>query len=57
MCDCSARLEGFLLRLGFSKAERGGWERRTKRGTVLVDLKPRHHARAALLALVVRVIS
>ena len=50
---CQTRLTRMLERLGFAQAITGGWERRSARGKVLIDLKPTHHTRTALLALCV----
>ena len=50
---CQTRLKRFLRFVGFSEAITGGWERQSERGRVLLDLRPSHHTRTALLALCV----
>lgn len=53
---CQTRMKKLLAFLGFSEAITGGWERRSERGRVLIDLKPSHYTRTALLALCVTLI-
>jgi hypothetical protein len=53
---CEKRLLNLFPRLGFTEAYQGWWERKTRRGKVVLDLKPRYHIRAAILALIVRVV-
>jgi hypothetical protein len=47
--------KNYLPALGFRRVE-GRWTRESKRGLVVVDLKPKYHVRAALLGLLVRII-
>jgi hypothetical protein len=53
---CETRLTRFLAFCSFSRRIEGGWERQSRTGVIVLDLKPRHHTRAALLALCVRLI-
>jgi hypothetical protein len=50
---CETRLTRLLAFCGFSRRIEGGWERQSRTGLIVLDLKPRHHTRAALIALCV----
>ena len=47
---CETRLTRLLRALGFTNRIEGGWERSAATGYIVLDLKPRNHTRAAILA-------
>jgi hypothetical protein len=53
---CKSRIPKLFARLGYTQAYQGWWERKTRNGYVVLDVKPSRHIRAAILALIVRVV-